>query len=153
MRAAASARCGAPCGGNSFAWRCPGSGHSSGARRGCRAKFSMRAGGGLCFPPHSSSDRSPSLSFPHVKWRWSALRWIGRGTLAAMGIPLVTKGVDGIPGRGAVLVFNHSSYMDALVLATVLPGEPAIVAKREIVYAASGRSPSAAVGRTVCRAL
>ena len=72
------------------------------------------------------------LILPHVKWRWSALRWIGRGTLAAMGIPLVTKGIDGIPGGGAVLVFNHSSYMDALILATVLPGEPAIVAKREL---------------------
>jgi 1-acyl-sn-glycerol-3-phosphate acyltransferase len=31
-----------------------------------------------------------------------------------------------------MLVFNHSSYMDSLVLATVLPGEPAIVAKREL---------------------
>jgi 1-acyl-sn-glycerol-3-phosphate acyltransferase len=31
-----------------------------------------------------------------------------------------------------MLAFNHSSYMDALVLATVLPGEPAIVAKREL---------------------
>ena len=34
--------------------------------------------------------------------------------------------------RRAMLVFNHSSYMDALVLAAVLPGEPAIVAKREL---------------------
>ena len=31
-----------------------------------------------------------------------------------------------------MLVFNHSSYMDALVLTTILPGEPAIVAKREL---------------------
>ena len=31
-----------------------------------------------------------------------------------------------------MLVFNHSSYMDSLVLAAVLPGEPAIVAKRGI---------------------
>ena len=31
-----------------------------------------------------------------------------------------------------MLVFNHSSYMDSLVLAAVLPGEPAIVAKREL---------------------
>ncbi len=30
------------------------------------------------------------------------------------------------------IVTNHSSYMDALALATVLPGEPAIVAKREL---------------------
>ena len=49
-----------------------------------------------------------------------------------MGIPLSTKGVGGVPTGKAMLVFNHSSYMDALVLATVLPGEPAIVAKREL---------------------
>ena len=42
------------------------------------------------------------------------------------------KGFERIPARGAMHVFNHSSYMDALVLATVLPGEPAIVAKREL---------------------
>jgi len=49
-----------------------------------------------------------------------------------MGIPLSTKGVGGVPTGKAMLVFNHSSYMDALVLATVLPGEPGIVAKREL---------------------
>ena len=59
-------------------------------------------------------------------------RWIGRGTLAAMGVPLSTIGIDRIPSRGAMLVFNHSSYMDSLVLTAVLPGEPAIVAKREL---------------------
>ena len=31
-----------------------------------------------------------------------------------------------------MLAFNHSSYMDALVLAAVLPGEPLYVAKREL---------------------
>jgi len=31
-----------------------------------------------------------------------------------------------------MLVFNHSSYMDALVLSAVLPGEPIYVAKREL---------------------
>lgn len=31
-----------------------------------------------------------------------------------------------------MLVFNHSSYADALVLAAALPGEPAIVAKKEL---------------------
>src|SRR5271165_6411818 len=72
------------------------------------------------------------LILPRVEQRWSALRRIGRGTLAAMGIPLSTKGVGGVPTGKAMLVFNHSSYMDALVLATVLPGEPAIVAKREL---------------------
>ena len=72
------------------------------------------------------------LILPRVSWRWSALRWICRATLAAMGIPFSASGIERIPGRGAMLVFNHSSYADALVLAAVLPGEPAIVAKREL---------------------
>jgi 1-acyl-sn-glycerol-3-phosphate acyltransferase len=67
-----------------------------------------------------------------TKSRWAALRWIGRGALAATGIPLITRGFDKMPAHGAVLVFNHSSYMDVFVLAATLPGEPAIVAKREL---------------------
>jgi 1-acyl-sn-glycerol-3-phosphate acyltransferase len=69
---------------------------------------------------------------PRLEWRWSALRWIGRGALAAMGVRLSTNGIDRIPVRGAMLVFNHCSYMDSLVLAALLPGAPAIVAKREL---------------------
>lgn len=72
------------------------------------------------------------LTLPRPAWRWSALRRIGRVALAVMGVSLSTRGIDRIPSRGTVLVFNHSSYMDAFVLATVLPGEPAIVAKREL---------------------
>ena len=72
------------------------------------------------------------LILPRVAWRWSALRWIGRGALAAMGIPVATIGIDRIPSRGAMLVFNHSSYIDSLVLTAVLPGEPAFVAKQEL---------------------
>ena len=72
------------------------------------------------------------LALPQVAWRWAALRWIGRAALAAMGIPVSTAGIERIPARGAMLVFNHSSYADVLILAAVLPGEPAIVAKREL---------------------
>jgi 1-acyl-sn-glycerol-3-phosphate acyltransferase len=72
------------------------------------------------------------LILPRMTWRWSALRWISRGALAAMGIPVSTIGVERIAIRRAMFAFNHSSYMDALVLAAVLPGEPAIVAKKEL---------------------
>jgi 1-acyl-sn-glycerol-3-phosphate acyltransferase len=34
-------------------------------------------------------------------------------------------GLDHLPRGNAVLVFNHLSYADALLLAAVLPGEPA----------------------------
>ncbi|MGJ5074210.1 AMP-binding protein [Bradyrhizobium oligotrophicum] len=72
------------------------------------------------------------LILPTPRSRWSALRQIGRIALAGMGVPLAIKGLDKIPAQGAVLVFNHSSYMDAFALATTLPGEPAIVAKHEL---------------------
>ena len=72
------------------------------------------------------------LVLPRLAWRWSALRWVCRGTLAAMGVSVSSIGIERIPGRSAMLVFNHSSYADALVLAAVLPGEPAIVAKKEL---------------------
>lgn len=72
------------------------------------------------------------LILPRLAWRWSALRWIGRRALSLMGIQLSTSGIEHIPSGAAMLVFNHSSYVDALVLTAILPGEPAIVAKREL---------------------
>jgi 1-acyl-sn-glycerol-3-phosphate acyltransferase len=43
------------------------------------------------------------------------------------------NGVERIPRANAMLVFNHSSYVDVLVLAAVLPGEPTFVAKKELM--------------------
>lgn len=72
------------------------------------------------------------LLLPRLSWRWRAIRWVCRAALAAMGVPLAASGVDRVPKEGAMLAFNHSSYFDVLVLAAILPGEPAIVAKREL---------------------
>ena len=33
---------------------------------------------------------------------------------------------------GVVIVSNHASYLDGLVLAAVIPGEPAFIAKKEL---------------------
>jgi 1-acyl-sn-glycerol-3-phosphate acyltransferase len=41
-------------------------------------------------------------------------------------------GADRIPRGGAVLAFNHASYVDAVILAAVLPGEPIYVVKKEL---------------------
>jgi 1-acyl-sn-glycerol-3-phosphate acyltransferase len=49
-----------------------------------------------------------------------------------MGMPVVVSGLQRIPGGKAILAFNHSSYVDVLALAAVLPGEPAFVAKKEL---------------------
>ena len=72
------------------------------------------------------------LLLPRLQWRWKTVRGIARTGLAAVGAPLSTAGLDRIPRGNAMLVFNHSSYMDALVLSAVLPGEPLYVVKREL---------------------
>jgi 1-acyl-sn-glycerol-3-phosphate acyltransferase len=71
------------------------------------------------------------MLLPRLAWRWSAVRAIARAMLAALGTPLAVTGIERIPRRDAVLVFNHASYADALALAAVLPGEPVFAAKRE----------------------
>jgi 1-acyl-sn-glycerol-3-phosphate acyltransferase len=71
------------------------------------------------------------MVLPRMEWRWRAVRRIARTALAAVGVPVAIGGLDRLARCNAVLVFNHSSYADALLLAAVLPGEPAYAAKRE----------------------
>ena len=71
------------------------------------------------------------MTLPSRTWRWAAIRMVARGALSAVGIPLSTRGIEKIPPR-AILAFNHSSYIDALVLTAVVPGQPIYVAKKEL---------------------
>lgn len=67
-----------------------------------------------------------------LSWRWSALRGIARLAFRLVGAPFSVKGLGHIPQGGAVLTFNHSSYMDVLAVTAALPGTPSYVAKREL---------------------
>jgi 1-acyl-sn-glycerol-3-phosphate acyltransferase len=71
------------------------------------------------------------MVLPRLSWRWAVVRSLSRFVLLATGVPLTTKGVERVPHGGAVLLFNHASYTDPLVLAAVLPGAPVFVGKRE----------------------
>jgi 1-acyl-sn-glycerol-3-phosphate acyltransferase len=71
------------------------------------------------------------MVLPRTEWRWIAVRNIARAALAAIDVPIAVNGLDHLANGNAVLVFNHSSYTDALVLAAILPGEPAYTAKRD----------------------
>jgi 1-acyl-sn-glycerol-3-phosphate acyltransferase len=73
-----------------------------------------------------------AMTLPRLSWRWAAVRTIARAALAAVGVPFQVRGIDRIPANGAVLVFNHSSYADSLIVAAAIPGEPAYVAKKEL---------------------
>lgn len=72
------------------------------------------------------------MTLPSLSSRWAAVRTLARFALKLLGVPLSVTGVDRIPRGSAVLVFNHASYMDAIVVASVLPGEPTYVAKKEL---------------------
>jgi 1-acyl-sn-glycerol-3-phosphate acyltransferase len=72
------------------------------------------------------------MLLPRLSWRWAAVRKTAGAALAAIGVPVAVTGLDRIPHGNAMLIFNHSSYMDALVLSAILPGEPVYVVKREL---------------------
>jgi len=71
------------------------------------------------------------MVFPRQSWRWAAVRTLARAALAVMGIPLSTKGIERLPNERALVVFNHASYVDAIVVAAILPSGPAYLVKRE----------------------
>jgi acyl carrier protein len=72
-----------------------------------------------------------TLILPTLSARWSALRGIVRTVLALTGIRVNVTGTGNLPTGNAVILFNHTSYMDAVIIAAVLPGTPAFVAKKE----------------------
>jgi 1-acyl-sn-glycerol-3-phosphate acyltransferase len=72
-----------------------------------------------------------AMVLPTLATRWAALRGLARAALALTGIKVNVSGMENIPRGNAVILFNHTSYMDAIIIAAVLPGEPAFVAKKE----------------------
>jgi 1-acyl-sn-glycerol-3-phosphate acyltransferase len=70
---------------------------------------------------------------PRLAWRQAAARGIARWLLRLAGIPVIVRGLERIPhDHTCVLVVNHASYLDALVLIAVLPASISYVAKREL---------------------
>jgi 1-acyl-sn-glycerol-3-phosphate acyltransferase len=72
------------------------------------------------------------LLLPRRSWRWALVRSMARTALRLMRIPLALSGSARLAGKAGVLAVNHSSYIDVVVLAAILPGEPAFVAKNEL---------------------
>jgi 1-acyl-sn-glycerol-3-phosphate acyltransferase len=71
------------------------------------------------------------LVLPRLAWRWAWLRTLAKLFLAAIAATPVVSAAGTIQRRRIVFMMNHTSYVDALVLAAVLPGEPAYLAKKE----------------------
>ena len=63
---------------------------------------------------------------------WAIARGAVRSWLRAAGLSLDVRGLDALPAGRCVLVANHSSYVDGLLLVAALPRAFAFVAKREL---------------------
>jgi 1-acyl-sn-glycerol-3-phosphate acyltransferase len=71
------------------------------------------------------------LLVPSGTARWRIVRGVTRLFFRAAFLPLRVAGIDRLAGSGLV-VANHASYLDGLVLAAALPGRSIFLAKREL---------------------
>jgi 1-acyl-sn-glycerol-3-phosphate acyltransferase len=70
---------------------------------------------------------------PKLSWRQAMARGTSQLLLRLFGIPVRLRGLEHLPREQAcVLVVNHASYLDPLVLLAVLPSTISFVAKREL---------------------
>ncbi|MFP4148773.1 MAG: 1-acyl-sn-glycerol-3-phosphate acyltransferase [Nitriliruptoraceae bacterium] len=64
---------------------------------------------------------------PTLRWRWQLVRRAGRLLAALAGVPVRIEGTEHLPtDRPFVLVANHDSHLDALLLTQLLE-EPAVL--------------------------
>jgi 1-acyl-sn-glycerol-3-phosphate acyltransferase len=69
---------------------------------------------------------------PNPDWNWSISHRAARLGLWLCGLPLRVHGRENLPSGPCVLVANHASYMDGIVLAATLPRSFSFVAKQEL---------------------
>ena len=70
---------------------------------------------------------------PTLTARWAVLRWSARQVLRMARVPLLVEGSENLPANGGcVVVANHASYLDGLILLSILPHPVSFVAKAEL---------------------
>jgi len=72
-----------------------------------------------------------ALLVPKLEWRRALTHELARLWLWLAGIPLTVRGADQLPAGACVLVANHSSYLDGVVMKAALPPRFSFVIKRE----------------------
>ena len=75
-----------------------------------------------------------SVCLPRTQWSWTLSRAAARTLFLMTGVPLVTRGTEHLPrtGEPCVLVINHASYLDGIVVVAAFAQQYSFVAKREL---------------------
>ena len=63
---------------------------------------------------------------------WHRAGTVARALFRLAAVPLHVRGVEHLPSEACVLVSNHASYLDGVILVAALPRAFAFVAKREL---------------------
>ena len=74
-----------------------------------------------------------ALPTPSVALRRRMARRGARLFFALAGMPFTVGGLERLPGEACVVVANHSSYIDGVVLQAALPARFAFIIKKEMV--------------------
>jgi 1-acyl-sn-glycerol-3-phosphate acyltransferase len=72
------------------------------------------------------------MLLPRPAWRWNVMRRGARLLFRLGRVPLSVEGVEQLPRDACVIVCNHASYLDGVLLAATLPVEVTFVAKAEL---------------------
>ena len=103
--------------------------HSAATARGLRACRAAAA-----FALLAPATWALTLMTRHPAVAWALCRRAARAWLRASGARLTVHGLDGLPAGPCVLVSNHASYLDGIILIAVLPRPFTFVAKAELQH-------------------
>jgi len=74
-----------------------------------------------------------SALLPRPSWAWAVSHAAARAVVWLSATPLRVEGIEHLPPGPCVLVANHASYLDGILLTAVLPQPVAFVAKGELL--------------------
>jgi 1-acyl-sn-glycerol-3-phosphate acyltransferase len=95
-----------------------------------RALFSLYAATAFLIPGLLALP--PLAVVPTLAARRRLIRWAARACLTLMGMPVSVRWLEPLPEH-CIVVANHCSYLDGVVLAAVLPPRFDFVIKREMI--------------------